>query len=621
MKKFVINLEKREDRKEAFENTNSFLTDYKMVKAFDAADLNIVDLVNMGFDTNRLWRDPFHNRKMTRGEIGCFISHYMLWDYCAKNDEPIMIFEDDAIIDQNLWDENYYEDLATTYDMVYFGHNDTKPDEAVEVNDNLIVPGYAYNMHAYMITPSGAKKLLSTGIHKQIIPVDDFTAILRKQIHVVALKKSVAIQQTREQFGTDVEPVSEDDWFIDFRVHPLTVGTDRKKCIPLNDSGARHGIYPQNLGTNVDWHNDMSGPSGGIKVNLLKKTIKDLPDHDVVLFTDAYDVFYADDAATITKRYIGFNTKVLFAAEADIWPDTSLAEQFPDGGTKYRYLNSGLFMAQVGELKKILLNEEISNDDDDQLFYQKQFLSNQYDWKLDYEGYIFTCHEPRASKNGTQLYNPETNTFSCIYHGNGGDEAKNKFDALYRMFFPKLPTLYLPAYKKFDLLDRDMMVIDFMTQSQCEDLITIADKHGNWESLKYDKFPAQEIRMKELGLWEELEKHWQKHIYPIVEEYWHPMEMYGLRDAFVMRYATDTQTSLPCHHDASLVTGSVKLNDDYEGADLFYKRQNISNKVVPVGRCILFPGQVTHAHECNELISGVKYSLTMWTKRHWDDEI
>ena len=52
------------------------------------------------------------------------------------------------------------------------------------------------------------------------------------------------------------------------------------------------------------------------------------------------------------------------------------------------------------------------------------------------------------------------------------------------------------------------------------------------------------------------------------EEYWKPMEMYGLIDAFVMRYNLETQKDLPLHIDASLVTG-IKLNDDYEGADLF----------------------------------------------------
>ena len=40
-----------------------------------------------------------------------------------------------------------------------------------------------------------------------------------------------------------------------------------------------------------------------------------------------------------------------------------------------------------------------------------------------------------------------------------------------------------------------MLVADFMTQEQCESLIELADKNGNWDSLKYDKFPAQELSL------------------------------------------------------------------------------------------------------------------------------
>ena len=108
---------------------------------------------------------------------------------------------------------------------------------------------------------------------------------------------------------------------------------------------------------------------------------------------------------------------------------------------------------------------------------------------------------------------------------------------------------------------------------------------------------------------------------PTVEQYWKPLQMYGLRDGFVMRYAMDTQVSLNLHHDASLVTGSVKLNDDYEGAELIYPRQGISNLDIPIGKMILFPSQVTHGHECLPLKSGVKYSLTIWSSRYVGDNI
>ena len=243
---------------------------------------------------------------------------------------------------------------------------------------------------------------------------------------------------------------------------------------------------------------------------------------------------------------------------------------------------------------------------------------------LDQESYIFQCHEPKVYKDGEQMYNPITRAYNCIYHGNGGEDAKQVLNRLYDQFFGNSgsgPILYVPTYNKYDVIDDDMILIDYMTPSMCDDLIDIADENGKWGNLSYDSYPAQEIRLKKLGLWDEMEKHWKESIYPIIHDFWNPMKMYGIRDAFVLRYALDTQTSLMRHCDASAVTGSVKLNDNYEGAELYFPRQKISNKHIPVGKCILFPGQVTHGHECQELVSGVKYSLTIWSCRYPGDMV
>lgn len=181
------------------------------------------------------------------------------------------------------------------------------------------------------------------------------------------------------------------------------------------------------------------------------------------------------------------------------------------------------------------------------------------------------------------------------------------------------PLIYTPHYGGVEKLGDDMIIVDFLSQGHCEDLIAISEKHNGWEPLPGDKHPAQEIRMKELGQWKELEKHWSSCIEPIAEKYWSPMTMSGLRDAFTMKYTMDTQRNLTFHTDASLVTGSVKLNDDYEGASLIFPRQKVTNDDIPVGKALLFPGQVTHGHYVNDLQSGVKYSLTMWSKRgSWD---
>ena len=86
-----------------------------------------------------------------------------------------------------------------------------------------------------------------------------------------------------------------------------------------------------------------------------------------------------------------------------------------------------------------------------------------------------------------------------------------------------------------------------------------------------------------------------------------------------MKYSADTQKTLGLHNDASLVTGSVKLNDDYEGATLIFPRQNITNRDIPPGKMIVFPGQVTHGHYVDELKAGTKYSATFWSARYKDD--
>ena len=378
----------------------------------------------------------------------------------------------------------------------------------------------------------------------------------------------------------------------------------------------------ENIGTNVEWKGtDMSFMGGGMKINLMKEWIKDKHDEDVVVFTDAYDAFYADNLDTILERFLDFGHEIVFSGELFCYPDSTLADSFPQAPTDFRFINSGTYVGRVGELRKLFNNYEIADDDDDQLYVHKCFLSGFFDIAIDYECYIFQTNYANTQKLGNQLNNPDTQCCPCIYHRNGGESAMPKFNSLYESFYPQSSTLFIPNYNRVEYLNNDMLVVDFMTQEQCERLIEIADKHGGWGSLSYDKFPAQEIRMRELGLYEEINNHWQEHIVPVVEKYWKPLQMYGLRDAFVMRYAMDTQVNLNLHHDASLVTGSVKLNDDYLGAELIYPRQGITNTDIPVGKCILFAGQVTHGHECLPLKAGVKYSLTIWSCRYIGDTI
>ena len=189
---------------------------------------------------------------------------------------------------------------------------------------------------------------------------------------------------------------------------------------------------------------------------------------------------------------------------------------------------------------------------------------------------------------------------------------------LYDELYGNSPIVYIPTYD-YDIIDKDMLLIDFMTPYQCDKMIERAENYGIFKEADYDKVAGQELRLKQLELWDGLVNHWMKSVYHIVYEYYHPCHIYGVRDAFIIKYAMDSQKSLRLHTDASLVTGSIKLNDDYTGGELVFPRQGVTNKDIPVGKCILFPGQCTHGHTSQELLSGTKYSLTIWTQRFEKD--
>ena len=63
----------------------------------------------------------------------------------------------------------------------------------------------------------------------------------------------------------------------------------------------------------------------------------------------------------------------------------------------------------------------------------------------------------------------------------------------------------------------------------------------------------------------------------------------------------------------SKVTLSVKLNNDYTGGEITFPRQNFTNKDIPVGCALFWPGDVTHPHKITPVVSGTKYTVVGFT--------
>ena len=609
MKTVVINLPNRKDRLASF-NTNNPNLPYELFRAVDGYKISYKKLVESGFDTNHDWIDPLLNTPLTKGEVGCFLSHWHIWNKCIEKNETMLVLEDDAILTEEF---DIEEISQLPYDFVYLGWKEM--DESEEIDGKLVKPVYPYWTLAYMIRPDAARVLVNDVIKCNIIPVDEYLPTKLAEINVAGYKNNVVIPISRVDGGSDVLAKSRYDYFLDFNTYACTVATDESKAEKLLKSAKIQNSTFINLGDKTTWKGGVmeAGKGGGQKINLVREFIKDKKDSDVLVFFDGYDTFLSDSIEEITYRFMEFSERAIFSSERFCWPDESLADSMialnSNKSTPYQYLNSGTYVARIGELKKIFA-KHIPNNGDDQLYVQKEFLSEKHSIALDVEGYIFTCYEPQMQVRKGKLYNPITRCYTCAYHGNGGDKQKELMRELYHNVYS---LSYIPT-KKYDILSDDILLIDFMSEDMCQNMISLAEKR-QFHILKGDKVPAQELRLREIEQWDKLKEHWMSSVYDIVYDYWYPCHMYGLRDAFIIKYEMNKQRELRVHNDASLITGSVKLNDDYEGGVLEFPRQGINNKDIPVGKCILFPSQVTHGHTSTKLESGTKYSLTIWSSR------
>ena len=637
MKTYVINLSDRKDRMDLFESQKTVGTPnygyfgksfnglkYERFDAVDGSKLTYQQLKKLGYDTDSNWIDPIHSTHLTSGEVGCFLSHYNLWKKCIELNVPLCILEDDAVVPDNLYDD--LDELLETYNFIYLGWKEMEK-SLPTFDSRFVIPVYPYWALAYVITPEAAKILVNSEIEQNIIPVDEYLPLRMKDLKPIGYAENIVSSRGREHSGSNTFASNRYDYFLDYNVHPITIGTDHSKCEKLLRSGAKHGIQFENIAKNIEWVGGdiVNSTGGGQKINILRDYISKLPDDDIVFYCDGYDVFVVDELDEFLYRYAEMNHKVIFAAEQYCWPVDNAEEQkalvskhFTDLDTKYKYLNSGVFIGRVSELKKIF-KDPIENDGDDQLYCQKQYLSQNYDMVIDTDCYMFQCHETDVHPRKGLLFNPNTRCYNLLYHGNGGQEAKQKLNQLYSNFNSSSSPIVFTITHKYDKLTDDILLIDYLTPSMCDSLIELSERHGGYKPDEGDKVPAQEIRLKELGLFDSIAQHWEEHVAPIIDEEFLNCPCYGMRDAFIIKYDMEGQRTLPLHSDASLVTGSIKLNDEYTGGELYFPRQNFSNKDVPVGKCILFPSQVSHPHRVDELLSGTKLSLTIWTNRSWNE--
>ncbi|KAK2841445.1 hypothetical protein Q7C36_013024 [Tachysurus vachellii] len=115
--------------------------------------------------TNAIINDPYSGRVLTRGEIGCFLSHHSIWMQMVQRGlQRVLVLEDDVRLEPS-----------------YVGRKRmqvAQPELSVDGVNNLVEADYSYWTLAYALSLNGANKLLSAQPFSRMLPVDEFLPIM-----------------------------------------------------------------------------------------------------------------------------------------------------------------------------------------------------------------------------------------------------------------------------------------------------------------------------------------------------------------------------------------------------------------------------------------------------------
>lgn len=183
---FVINLDRRKEKFNHLKKISNVIgLDIQRFSAVDGNELTTDQIYSHGIRVIPSYENMFEKRPMRLGEIGCFLSHFKIWEHIIEEGlDEVLILEDDVIFD------HYFHQMATAaltearsllkdFDLIYLGRNPLGKDgPSVKGSKLLRRPGPSLTLTSYVISYEGAKKLIDTMPLEKMVPVDEYVGIM-----------------------------------------------------------------------------------------------------------------------------------------------------------------------------------------------------------------------------------------------------------------------------------------------------------------------------------------------------------------------------------------------------------------------------------------------------------
>ncbi|ART81040.1 hypothetical protein CBP12_00600 [Oceanisphaera avium] len=161
---FVISLKRSQDRRDCIAaQLQAQNIDFTFFDAIDGADKNNPLLKRYNY-AKRLWLTS--GKMPTNGEIGCYASHYTLWQQCADLKQPIIVIEDDAHICPNAKQiQELVADKIQEYGFLRLESVIRGETTLIESKDSHQIYHMSDNfggLRAYAVAPWAANKLVNS---------------------------------------------------------------------------------------------------------------------------------------------------------------------------------------------------------------------------------------------------------------------------------------------------------------------------------------------------------------------------------------------------------------------------------------------------------------------------
>ena len=162
-------------------------------------------------------------------------------------------------------------------------------------------------------------------------------------------------------------------------------------------------------------------------------------------------------------------------------------------------------------------------------------------------------------------------------------------------------------------------VIEFplFTEKFCNEIVELAEQH-KWVTDRHKFYPTTDQTMESLGMQEIYQKVLEEFVYPIWVWFW---DLQGDNwntlgsENFIAKYDTLNQGSLDLHHDDSIITLNLRLNNDFKGGGTYLPKYKTTVQPRKIGNVMAHPGVITHLHGGRPVEEGTRYILVTFTKK------